>query len=88
MCSASTWPFVCGRPAWVWVMRGAEPFDRLVEALAAVLVAVVGEHALEPPACPLELRGDAAGELGGLGAGWVALLADDELGPGIASRAC
>ena len=80
---------VCLRSAGVDVGdAGAEPFGRLVEALAAVLVAVVGEHALEPPARPLELPGDAAGELGGLGAGWVALLADDELGPGIASRAC
>jgi len=61
---------------------GAESFDRLVEALAAVLVAVVGEDALELPAGGLELSGDAAGERRGLCRGRVALLADDELRPG------
>src|SRR5438034_149084 len=44
----------------------AEPRDRLVEALTAKLVAVVGEHAFEPPAGGLQLAGDAARELRGL----------------------
>ena len=35
---------------------------RAVEGVAAELVAVVGEHALEPPAGGLELGGDAARE--------------------------
>ena len=45
---------------------GAEPFDRLMETLAPVLVAVVAEDTLEPPAGGLQLSGDAAGELRGL----------------------
>src|SRR5439155_20275764 len=36
---------------------GPDPRDRGVEALAAKLVAVVGEHALEPPASGLQLAG-------------------------------
>ena len=45
------------------------------------LVAVVGEDAFEPPAGGLELAGDATGEPRALGAGRVAGLADDQLGP-------
>jgi hypothetical protein len=63
--------------------RCAEPLDRGVEALAAKLVAVVGEGAFQPPAGGLQLAGDTTREQGCLRRGRVALLADDELGPGI-----
>jgi hypothetical protein len=45
---------------------GAESGDRGLEALAAKLVAVVAEDALQPPAGALELARHAAGELRGL----------------------
>jgi hypothetical protein len=63
--------------------RGFEGGDRLVEWLALEFVAVVPEDALEPPARPLEVTGDAAGELGGLGGGGIVVAADDEFGPGV-----
>src|SRR5438067_783068 len=76
------------RPAGVDVGEAcAEPVERAAEALAAELVAVVGEDALEPPAGLLQLRCDAAGELRGLGGGRVALLADHKLGPGVGAVA-
>ena len=83
MCSASTAPFVCGRPARMKVWRAPSELERLAKGLRAVLAAVVGEHALQPPARGLQLGRDAAGELGGLLAGRVAARAADELGPGI-----
>src|ERR671934_132863 len=65
---------------------GAEPFGGVMEALAAELVAVVDEDALEPPAGLLEFAGDAAGELGGLRGVRVVVGADDEPGAGSARR--
>ena len=62
--------------------RCAEPLDRGVEALAAKLVAVVGEEAFQPPARGLQLASDTTRERRCLRRRRVALLADDELGPG------
>ena len=58
---------------------GAQQLDRGVEALAAKLVAVVGEHAFQPPAGGLQLAGDTTRERRCLGRGRVALLANHEL---------
>jgi hypothetical protein len=78
-CRASTWPLVCGRPERMW---GAERGDGLLEGLTLELVAVVAEHALEPPAGPLQLARDPAREPRGVDGGGVVGAAGDTLGPG------
>ena len=60
----------------------AEQLDRLLKA-AAKLAAVIGERPLEPPAGSAELFDDAPGEFRGLGCARLAVLAADQLGPGI-----
>src|SRR5664280_3452404 len=51
--------------------------------VALELVAVVAEHPLQLPAGGLQLPCDTSGEDAGLSGGWVALLADHKLGPGV-----
>ena len=57
--------------------------ESLAEGAAAELAAVIGEHALEPPAGGLELAGNAAGERRGLRERRPRGPTDDQVGPGV-----
>jgi len=74
------WPFVCGRPERIWLW--APPLgSRVAKARRPNSLPFFGEHALELPACWLQLGGETAGELRGLLDGRPEGRADGEIGP-------